>query len=150
MPRRSTRPKKDKATRLNPDQLDDLITGHVLNSGHSFEDEIERRKAWEENKGYLLSLIGQKIPGGGFFSCGGYSYGSRPRAFWNYEVKEARRIVEQRSLPSGETYPIYESEFVFLKRSNLLFPGEELEYHRIQRETKRRGFDMEKEHGRED
>lgn len=80
--------------------------------GFPFRDEAHRRECWIKNRDWLLE---QQSETGfdGFWTS--YPVGHRPVAYWKYEIG------------STET----KSEFAYLKKHNLLFPGEEKQYEKL-------------------
>lgn len=132
--------------KLTADQVYDLLTGL---SFEGFPSEEARRRAWERNRAFLIdkdirdNKIIKREPG------------TRPLAFWKYEAPEPRRIIENgqywkpapgyeeswrgyfgmyacmlpavKNLKIGQYSKHYESEYEYLKRLNLLLPGEKEE-----------------------
>ena len=110
----------------------ELVTGHD-HFGLGFgvgaegqdpgEREVRRRLVWDEVKVDLVKVHSQHRPG------------TRPWAWWKYEAKEPRRLVEgeDRSPSCSEQWfgvpdprggELYESEGAYLDRHGLLLPGE--------------------------
>lgn len=99
----------------------------------TFSSEEERRAAWFAHRDILMARRGDH-------EFGRYPHGTRPTAWWQYEAPEPRRQIAgpsikpignelARGIPSlWESKPdgvVFESEYRYLKRLNLLFPGED-------------------------
>jgi hypothetical protein len=132
-----------KAAGLTENQREDLLFGGCLlfppdpcfewREGERvehrpFANEEARREAWVQNRDFLMSLIGKPKDEGGI------PWGTRPKAFYDYEATEPFRITGYKPVPDVwrnlewiEPYPIYETELDFLDRHGLLFPNERAE-----------------------
>lgn len=93
--------------------------------GYPFKDDVHRREIWFKNKDYLMD----KTPPG-----------TRCEAWWSYEAPEQRHLLSgtyeafDNVLYHGKPahfakmshpFPVWESEFEYLKRLNLLTEKEQ-------------------------
>jgi hypothetical protein len=79
------------------------LTGPALENlirGFSFFDEPfktdgNRRKCWEKNRGYIMSLQGKEVQGEAFSLSNGiyFAIGTRPAAWWAYDSPGPRLFV---------------------------------------------------------
>ena len=117
-------------TELTEGQRAELLHGFSFPGDIGFEKEDDMRKSYFQHRTYILSLIGGD-------SFEGFSYGKRPYAWWQFEeLPEKRRIISyftRDNSSNSEPMPIFESEFEFLKRNDLLIAGEEEKYHDTQK-----------------
>jgi hypothetical protein len=141
------------AEALTLDQEQHLVEGWCLDGckpagaklGYPFKDEVHRRAVWEANRERIMAMRGKDDPGANNYFEGqptGFAHGSRPHAWWNYDnpVKEPRQqtagepvepaderltfgtpALWERPVPGA----LWESQYTYLKRHGLLFPGEE-------------------------
>jgi hypothetical protein len=79
---------------LTPGQLEDLILGYCFFEEPFMNDE-DRRKCWEKNRDYILSLQGKPVQGETFGLNNGvyFDFGFRPSAWWAYDAPEPRRFI---------------------------------------------------------
>lgn len=134
--KRVSRPWQGKNNELTKDQKEHLLYGYTKNP---FRDDEERKKAWFDYREELMAVIGSRYS---------LSWGLRPHAWWSYEAPEPRKMIKPAEPgycePDGrlsrgkpkfyklaklpvdlKKLPQYESQFEYLKRLGLLFPGEE-------------------------
>ena len=108
---RKRRSQTNRLAPLTDDQTMHLLIGWCFNSvkyrglDFPFEDEEHRRQLWEHNRDFLIDKdVGNQ-----------WLYtrrpGTRPAGWWDYEAPEPRRDLE--------------SEEDYLRRLDLLFPGED-------------------------
>ena len=124
--------RKTSTTELNENQIIELMHGFSLAGKSSFQDTEEMKEAYFQHRQELLSRIGK-----GEDSFTSFQYGSRPFCYWQFEnLPEERRIIsyfKSDNSVNKEPMPIYESEFQFLKRNDLLIPYEEEKYNELQK-----------------
>ena len=115
---------------LTEGQKSELLLGFCFPGDKGYEKEEDMKKSYFQHRTYILSLIGGE-------SFEGYPYGKRPYSWWQFEeLPEKRRIVSYftRDNSSNKTpMPIYESEYEYLKRNDLLIPYEEEKYNELQK-----------------
>ena len=115
---------------LTEGQKSELLLGFCFPGDKGYEKEEDMKKSYFQHRTYILSLIGGE-------SFEGYPYGKRPYSWWQFEeLPEKRRIVSYftRDNSSNKTpMPIYESEYEYLKRNDLLIPYEEEKYNETQK-----------------
>ena len=115
---------------LSEGQKSELLLGFCFPGDKGYEKEEDMKKSYFQHRTYILSLIGGE-------SFEGYPYGKRPYSWWQFEeLPEKRRIVSYftRDNSSNKTpMPIYESEYEYLKRNDLLIPYEEEKYNETQK-----------------
>jgi len=155
MPSTRTKSKRTAAIKgeLKAEELEDLLRGYTLISPRRpvFKSESERRRVWEKNREYIMSLQNQK--------CRDESFGlnsqidvyfplfARPESWWRYEAPEPRRMLAgdptaiipedglrkgvPRCFRSREEWAAmtFESERDYLIRNNLLTDLEKQEIH---------------------
>ena len=118
-------------TELNENQIIELMHGFCLAGESSFQDAEEMKAVYFQHRQDLLSRIG------GEDNFTSFPYGSRPFCYWQFEnLPEERKIIsyfQSDNSVNKTPMPIYESEFQFLKRNNLLIPYEEEKYHELQK-----------------
>ena len=139
MPKKQRKDKRKKAVGLTESQIHHLISGWCIDSpvrwherlGFPFKDEDHRKEAWGENRDFLMTLRNDEL------SYGTYLQGTRPGAWWDYDAPEPRKLISGtfvavgndlfRGIPKRfEDKPVakWETEFQYLERLDLLFPGE--------------------------
>ena len=122
--------KRTTGNTLTEGQKAELLHGFSFPGDIGFDSKDDMRKAYFQHRTYILSLIGGE-------SFEGFSYGKRPYAWWQFEnLPEERKIIsyfKSDNSVNKTPMPIYESEFQFLKRNNLLIPYEEEKYHELQK-----------------
>ena len=93
---------------------------YIHGSCYPFEDEAEREELYNKNRDYILNFVGEESD----WDKAGCLFCFRPRSWWKYDFPKL-----------GIPYPgdnVYtqvnchiEENYKFLKRYNLLLPGEE-------------------------
>jgi hypothetical protein len=116
---------------LTEHQTIKLILGHDWFE-KSFASEEAERAAWHEHKEELLARRGE-------FDWTHYAHGTRPWVWWKYEKHAPRRQIAGEPVQAmstdlyegvprlwnGDTNTVrFESQYAYLKRLGLLFPGE--------------------------
>jgi hypothetical protein len=127
---------------LTPLMIENLIHGHnPLDGNEAFISEKHRKDTWKKHADYILSNYRDRESSqdDSTFLPLSYPSGSRPEAWWRYDNKHGMRKVI-----SGDPKPLspettrgkfrlldkfdpqlkYESQYKFLQRHNLLYPGE--------------------------
>ena len=123
--------RKTSTTDLNENQIIELMHGFSLAGKSSFQDAEEMKAVYFQHRQDLLSRIG------GEDNFTSFQYGSRPFCYWKFEnLPEERKIIsyfKSDNSVNKTPMPIFESEFEFLKRNDLLIAGEEEKYHELQK-----------------
>lgn len=95
-----SRPKRklDPAT-MTVEEADHLLTGFSFDGGSPFDSPEARRAAWRANREDLvLYWMGRSVEldvsGELFWGSGPEGPGHRPRAWWQYEAPERRKLVD--------------------------------------------------------
>jgi hypothetical protein len=139
VPKKQRKDKRKKAVGLTESQIQHLVLGWCIDSpvrwherlGFPFKDETHRKEAWTENRDFLMTLRNDEP------SFSTYPQGTRPGAWWDYDAPEPRKLISGtfvaigddlfRGIPKRfEDKPVakWETEFQYLERLDLLFPGE--------------------------
>lgn len=79
---------------LTGPQIEDLILGYCFFE-EPFKDNEERRECWKRNRDFIMGLQGKSVQGEAFGLSNGvyFDYGTRPSAWWKYEVPGQRRFI---------------------------------------------------------
>jgi hypothetical protein len=128
--------------------LEKLIRGYPMldDPDKSKLPDDKLKKHWQKSKDFVMGLIGQGIKTiipDFWFRGVIIPWGCRPAAWWQFDAPEPRRVIAgdptgampEKGLRFGvprfyksvmaHNSLIYESEFQYLKRQNLLLPMEE-------------------------
>ena len=137
MPRKRRRAKARQRPGLSDDHCEHLILGIcVLNhSENIFESDDARRATWFEHRDEIMARCSAD------HDQHHYKPGTRPSGWWDYQSPEPRRNLggpylqngegfwfghpDSYSSPDPENPPVWESQISYLRRLNLLEPGEE-------------------------
>jgi hypothetical protein len=138
------KPRKTGKKGLTKPMIENLIHNNYWME-NPFKSERQRRFTWERSKDYILETFRDRKPSLRDDTLLELSYpsGTRPDAWWQYSnVHGMRKILAGNPQPVSDEMTrgkwrflevedptlVYESEFDFLKRHNLLFDGEEQAY----------------------